>query len=733
MPVKRIILIFVVVAGLSIAAVAYFRFNSGLVVPPEAHLENGRRHFSRGEFNHAAIEFGQAVKADPASAVAHYELGLTLLRLGKNENAEGEFLGAIAHQPAMMPPRYQLAHLYLQRRDVRRVKEQLDAIQRYEPNSVDARRLIARVALLEKDPDRALMELAEAVAMASNRGGLYTEMAAIYGAKKDFKNAAEHYRKALEIDPKLIEASAALTRLYMATGEQAKADQELLRATEADPENEALLHLRANEYSAAERYEPIEKLYLELLKNKPQSLVAKKRLAEYYILKGDLEKGWAYTHSIHNARPGDADATYFYGRLHLAQKEWARATEVLFNATRAAPSFAFAYYYLGQARLGTNDMAQARTSFTKAKELSPLWTEPRVALARIFLAQRAYTWAVAESEPVLQAQPRHFDTLTIAGIARLKSGEPGKALELFHRAKEINPRDAALHSNIGAVYLAQKKYGPALTAFEEALALGPDNLDALAGVAQVLTVQGSPKEALERVRQQLAKTKNHAEVYQLLGQLSVDRQDHEAALNYLAKAVALKPDLYSASLLIASTLMAQKKFDQAIAQAEKTIQSHPSAPQAYLLLANLHDRKQQYDQANRYYKKVLELDKSSALAANSLAWNYAEHGGNLDVALTLAQKARELSPEDGNVAHTLGRIFYQKGNFLKAINLLKESSGKLQDRNPTVLYHLGLAYGKNGDGSLAKESFLKALKLDPNFAQAKEAKQALHQMGERKS
>ena len=605
----------------------------------------------------------------------------------------------------------------------------MNEIQQHDQDSVEVRQIVAKIALVEKDPDRAVTELAEALKKEPNRVSLYVDIASIYAGKKDFKRAEEFYRKALEIDPKLIEARVALPRLYLAMGDQAKAEQELILATEADPENENLLHIRGNEYAGTHKFDEFEKLYLDLLKKKPDSLMAKKRLAEFYILKGDLEKGWAYTHAIQKARPGDPDATYFYGRLHLAQKEWPRAAEVLSYATREAPGFAFAHYFLGLARLGNNDIAQAQTAFAKALELNPLWLEPRAALARIYLTSGEYDLAWRESEPILQIQPRNFDILMIAGTARLKKGEAGPALDFFFRAKEINPADASLHINIGAAYLVQKKYGQALTEYEEALKLAPDRIDALAPIAQVLAVQGNQKAGFERVQQQLARTRNKAEVYQLLGQLSVDQHDYEKALSYLEKAVALKPDLFSAAHLIASTYMAQKKFDQAIAESEKIIQKNPMAIASYMLLGILHDLKQQYDQANRYYKKVLDLDKNSALAANNLAWNYTQYGGNLDVALTLAQKARELNPNDEGIAHTLGWIYYKKGVYLKAINLLKESSEKLKDRNPTVLYHLGMAYSKKGDNNLAKESLLKAFKLDQNFPEAKEAKQALDEIG----
>ena len=49
----------------------------------------------------------------------------------------------------------------------------------------------------------------------------------------------------------------------------------------------------------------------------------------------------------------------------------------------------------------------------------------------------------------------------------------------------------------------------------------------------------------------------------------------------------------------------------------------------------------QPQKANGYYQKVLDLNKNFAPAANNLAYNYAQYGGNLDVALGLAQKARE--------------------------------------------------------------------------------------------
>ncbi len=76
-----------------------------------------------------------------------------------------------------------------------------------------------------------------------------------------------------------------MARLYAATGKQDKAEEELLLATKADPENEDLLHVLGDFYQGTRRTNDMEKLYQDLVKKKPNSLMAKKRLADIYLRK----------------------------------------------------------------------------------------------------------------------------------------------------------------------------------------------------------------------------------------------------------------------------------------------------------------------------------------------------------------------------------------------------------------------------------------------------------------
>jgi tetratricopeptide (TPR) repeat protein len=130
--------------------------------------------------------------------------------------------------------------------------------------------------------------------------------------------------------------------------------------------------------------------------------------------------------------------------------------------------------------------------------------------------------------------------------------------------------------------------------------------------------------------------------------------------------------------------------------------------------------------AQKQYETAL-ANSQDPIAANNLAYLMASHGGNLDVALSWAQKARQWMPENATAADTLGWIYYQKGLYSMAVQLLQEAADKDANR-PAYLYHLGLAQRKAGENTKAKASLTKALKLDPKYGLADEAHKALNEL-----
>ena len=72
----------------------------------------------------------------------------------------------------------------------------------------------------------------------------------------------------------------------------------------------------------------------------------------------------------------------------------------------------------------------------------------------------------------------------------------------------------------------------------------------------------------------------------------------------------------------------------------------------------------------------------------------------------------------------MGWVYYKKGLYDSAISEFSDSLAKIPD-NPSVNYHLGLAYFKKGEHEQARTYLEKALSIDENFDGAQEAKKVL--------
>jgi tetratricopeptide (TPR) repeat protein len=146
-----------------------------------------------------------------------------------------------------------------------------------------------------------------------------------------------------------------------------------------------------------------------------------------------------------------------------------------------------------------------------------------------------------------------------------------------------------------------------------------------------------------------------------------------------------------------------------------------------MMLGLIRHQQKQLDKAKDLYEQALKVNGRFAPAANNLAWLLVEQGGNIDSALSYAQTAREVMPNDPNIADTLGWIYFQKNAYLKAVSLLKEAAEKLP-QHPEVQYHYGMAQYKNANKAEAEKALKKSLQLSPSHPGAEVAKKTLAEL-----
>jgi Flp pilus assembly protein TadD len=213
----------------------------------------------------------------------------------------------------------------------------------------------------------------------------------------------------------------------------------------------------------------------------------------------------------------------------------------------------------------------------------------------------------------------------------------------------------------------------------------------------------------------------------MLGQLlDEQKSDLAGAETEFKRAVELNKNSVEALTKLGMVQNERGATDQALQTYLDASKANPKEIVFYLLAGSIYENKQDWDKAKQMYQKVLELHPDNPLASNNLAYVMLQQGGNLDVALAMAQTARRQLPDNPNSADTLGWAYYQKGVYNSAIDLFKEAVKKEPD-NATFVYHLGLAYAKNGQAALARQQLDRVLKIKPGSSEAEDLRRTLAQ------
>ena len=129
-------------------------------------------------------------------------------------------------------------------------------------------------------------------------------------------------------------------------------------------------------------------------------------------------------------------------------------------------------------------------------------------------------------------------------------------------------------------------------------------------------------------------------------------------------------------------------------------------------------------EAAQQYEKVMQAEPRAAVAANNLAWLYADSGQKLDQALQFAQAAKAELPDVAAVSDTLAFVYLKRRQPDLAIPLAREALAKEPD-NPTYHFRLGQAYADSGKTEDARREMAAALKLNPQFPGADEARRVM--------
>jgi tetratricopeptide (TPR) repeat protein len=237
---------------------------------------------------------------------------------------------------------------------------------------------------------------------------------------------------------------------------------------------------------------------------------------------------------------------------------------------------------------------------------------------------------------------------------------------------------------------------------------------------------GRTKDARARVERRLSVEPKRVQLLLLAGRVFVADGDLVEAERVLRRALDLAPAAPESYMLLADIYRTQQRLDRARADLDAEVQRNAANIGARSLAAVLVHAGGNVAEAKRRYADVLGHDPRIVVAANNLAWLYADEKQNLDEALDLAQRATEQIPDYAEAWDTLGWVYIRKQLPLLAIAPFEKAVGR-DPANATFHYHLGMALAGAGDEDKSRESLQTALKLQPDFPEAQRELKGLDQ------
>ena len=123
--------------------------------------------------------------------------------------------------------------------------------------------------------------------------------------------------------------------------------------------------------------------------------------------------------------------------------------------------------------LGRNK--ESESDYRKAIEIQPDSDSAPIELAFLLLTTQRYPEADKLLKQVIQSSPSNFFGYYLLGEIRLQEGLNEEALRYTKKAAALETGYAAIHANLGKLYVKSKEYAAAIRELEAAVKLDPDN------------------------------------------------------------------------------------------------------------------------------------------------------------------------------------------------------------------------------------------------------------------
>ncbi len=725
----------------------------------DTHFQKGETYFKEGKMEEAVIEYRTALQHDPRMGAAYSRLGDIYLKQENPSAAFQAYIRAADLLPTDIEAQLRAANaLIVARRFEDARTRALKAVQ-LDPKNVEALILVGNASAGLDDVERAIEELQAAQKLDATDPRIYNNLGWFQALRGKSDQAEAVFRSAVAAAPKTAAAHLALANYLSAAGKRDEAEKSLRTAVSIEPTDVPALRAMGWFLTMTNRVKEAEPFLVEAAKHDPEpdsrilladfyawsgrdadavrvleqvkstggSMVIDMRLASI-LYRTNRARAENLVKDVLASDPRNVDAQLLSAQLAFDARKLTEAMSAIEALIKQDPRMAQAHFLRGRVLLLLGRFTEASKAFNEVVVLNPRAVTPRLYLARLQLLGGKGEAARQIANEVLQLAPGNpAARLAIVETDRA-SGQWAAANRQIADLVRTYPDWIPVHYEAARLAVAQSDWLAARKALDRVEALDADSKEAFEGRLAVDVGQKDFKSAFQRLDSRLAKEPGDQRTLLIAGQVYAAAGDQARAEGAWKKLLAINPGNNDAYDALGRMYASAGRLEAAEQQFASLAGKGVDVEYGLILAGVLAHAQGKRDIAKQRYDKALAANPQSAVAANNLAWIYAEEGANLDVALNLAQTARRAAPDNPDFIDTLGFVLLKKGMAPAAISEFQAAVNK-SPKNPTIQLHLAQAFAAAGQADDARAAAQKALAINPAFPEASEARAIIERRG----
>lgn len=413
------------------------------------------------------------------------------------------------------------------------------------------------------------------------------------------EEAAEHFGKAVELDPDFAVAYSRLSMMLQNLGDEDKAKECQTKALS-----------RMKDESGQDRVTDKERLFIVL---------------QDAYLHYDFAKVQETIDHWVERYPEDYEGHAFLGMEHQRMGNHNQAIAAYERAVELDPNYAPAYNSLGYMYIAKGDFDKAMENLKKYKDMVPDQANPYDSMGELEQARGRYQEAIEHYQKAQEINPDLRFVLHHLGEVHRIQGQFARAIDYFLEAAEkaVGPEaESDSRQYLAYNYMRRGDLKQALTEAMRAVELDPESPYAYWNLGLVHVARGDLKAAAAAAekadewltKRNLKRYKDDRILFHLMGEIHLAKKEYDMAIDSHRKAVDLTPNpLYRDFYLhaLGNAYYQAGRLDEAISTMEMVLRQNPYHTDCCYTLAQVYKDMGDKGQAKEMLKRLKKIFKDA--------------------------------------------------------------------------------------------------------------------------